>query len=723
MYRILDVASMPLSLIKIESSDIVKAEFAASERPLDKEILQFRLDVVSRAHDEFGGRDPEAGFVSVAGCMLEEAEEIVDFMPCPFRGTGTRRRILGVDGYAFDEADGSLRVVIADFGGEEQPHSVTRTSAQTEFNRLTAFLEETLSGNDDHLPADEDPVVDFANLLEVHRNAIPRLRLYLVTDGVLSDRLRDLPEAEVAGIPAEFHIWDITRFATALSSRGGREALTVDFSEVSEGGIPCLHASLNQSQYNGYLCVIPGEALARIYDTYGSRLLEGNVRSFLRKTTKVNKGIRETILRTPEMFFAFNNGIAATASSVVVENTPDGMRLRSATDFQIVNGGQTTASLTFSKRKDGADLSGIFVQMKLSVVGDALSGDLIQKIAEFANKQTKVSDSDLFSNHEFHRRMEELSRRIMAPPKLGAQRPTSWFYERAKGQYRIETSKMSPAERQRFESENPKAQLITKTDLAKVENSWRCLPHEVSKGAQKNFDVFSKFIVTEWSIRPLEFNDDYFRNVVVHTIVFRELERLIPAQKDWYDGGYRANVVTFTIAKLVRMIADDAPGKSLDAPKIWKQQGISVAFREQLKLIARNMYQVITSPEEGIENVTEWAKKELAWQRAQSKRIELLPEFEAELILREQVDEIRNAAIEAARIDRGLSDIAAVVAIKPAVWREVRQWGLNNKLLTAKEEQLLLLAATPGKVPTERQAAAIRLIHRKLQQEGLTAAN
>lgn len=723
MYRILDVASMPLSLIKIESSDIVKAEFAASERPLDKEILQFRLDVVSRAHDEFGGRDPEAGFVSVAGCMLEEAEEIVDFMPCPFRGTGTRRRILGVDGYAFDEADGSLRVVIADFGGEEQPHSVTRTSAQTEFNRLTAFLEETLSGNDDHLPADEDPVVDFANLLEVHRNAIPRLRLYLVTDGVLSDRLRDLPEAEVAGIPAEFHIWDITRFATALSSRGGREALTVDFSEVSEGGIPCLHASLNQSQYNGYLCVIPGEALARIYDTYGSRLLEGNVRSFLGKTTKVNKGIRETILRTPEMFFAFNNGIAATASSVVVENTPDGMRLRSATDFQIVNGGQTTASLTFSKRKDGADLSGIFVQMKLSVVGDALSGDLIQKIAEFANKQTKVSDSDLFSNHEFHRRMEELSRRIMAPPKLGAQRPTSWFYERAKGQYRIETSKMSPAERQRFESENPKAQLITKTDLAKVENSWRCLPHEVSKGAQKNFDVFSKFIVTEWSIRPLEFNDDYFRNVVVHTIVFRELERLIPAQKDWYDGGYRANVVTFTIAKLVRMIADDAPGKSLDAPKIWKQQGISVAFREQLKLIARNMYQVITSPEEGIENVTEWAKKELAWQRAQSKRIELLPEFEAELILREQVDEIRNAAIEAARIDRGLSDIAAVVAIKPAVWREVRQWGLNNKLLTAKEEQLLLLAATPGKVPTERQAAAIRLIHRKLQQEGLTAAN
>jgi len=173
---------------------------------LDDVVLQFRSDVVSQARGEFGGRDPNAGFVAVAGRMLEEAEEVVDFMPCPFRGAGTRRRSLGVDGYAFDDADGSLRVVIADFGGEDQPHTVTQTSAKTEFNRLIAFLEETFAGNDDHLPADEDPVVDFADLLGSHREAIPRLRLYLVTDGILSDKLRDWPDALVAGIPAEFHI-------------------------------------------------------------------------------------------------------------------------------------------------------------------------------------------------------------------------------------------------------------------------------------------------------------------------------------------------------------------------------------------------------------------------------------------------------------------------------------------------------------------------------------
>lgn len=686
---------------------------------MNEEILEFRREVISQAEAAFGGKDVEAGFIEVAGRMLEEVEEMVDFMPCPFRGTGTRRRILGVDGYAFDDADGSLRVLIADFGGDVQPHSVTQTSAKTEFGRLNAFIEETFSGSDDHLPADEDPVADFADLLLTHRNSITRVRFYLVTDGILSDRLRDWPDAMVAGIPAEFHIWDMARFHTALASRGCREALTVDFSKVTEGGIPCLRASLNQSRYSGYLCVIPGDALAQIYDTYGSRLLEGNVRSFLGKTTKVNKGIRETILRTPEMFFAFNNGIAATASSVLVDETPDGPRLISATDLQIVNGGQTTASLTFSRRKDGADLSGIFVQMKLSVVDDELSGELIPKISEYANKQTKVSDSDLFSNHEYHRRFEELSRRLKAPPKAGFQRPTAWFYERAKGQYRLETAKMSPSEKQRFESDNPKSQLITKTDIAKIENSWRALPHEVSKGAQKNFDIFSKFIVSEWSRNPLQFNEEYFRTVVAHTIVFRELEKLIPTQKEWYDGGYRANVVTYTIAKLVDIISEQVPDKTLDTPRIWKTQAITSAFSEQLKIIARVMYDVITSPEQGLENVTEWAKKELAWQRAKAKSIKLLPEFEAELISRNKILEIRNDAADLARIDQGISDVSKVIGIKPSTWRQIRQWGLENKMLTSKEDQLLLLASTPGKVPSDRQAATILEVHRKLMSEGL----
>jgi hypothetical protein len=685
---------------------------------LSLDIQEFRRDIIAQSRVEFGDDDSHSGFVVTAGRMLEDVEEIVDFMPCPFRGTGTRRKGLGVDGYAFDEADGSVRVAIATFFGTDGLETVTQTFAKAEFSKLSAFLEEALTGVDDHLPAAEDPATDFARMLVSHQAVITRLRLYLVTDGVLSERIRDWPEGQINGIPTEFHIWDIQRFHGALTSQTGREALEIDFTTLVEGGVPCLQASLDQSSYSGYLCVIPGTALAAMYETYGSRLLEGNVRSFLGKTGKVNKSIRDTILHRPEMFFAFNNGIAATAAAVEVEAAQGGPRLVRAKDLQIVNGGQTTASLAFSTRKDGADLSRIFIQMKLSVVSDAVSGELIPKISEYANKQNKVSDSDLFSNHEYHRKLEELSRRIKAPPQPGSQRVTRWFYERAKGQYRIETAKMSPAEKQRFEADNPKAQVITKTDLAKIENSWRGLPHEVSKGAQKNFDLFSKFVIAAWASKPLQFNEDYFKMVVAHAIVFRALERLIP-NEDWYDGGYRANVVTYTVAKLVHMLEDQCPGYSLSCQTIWRHQALSAALAAQLRVIARTMYGVIASPEEGLENVTEWCKKELAWQRAQQQPIAISPDLRAELVSVDNLADAQKDAQDVERIDRGIAAVTTVLQVKPSTWKQIRQWGIQNNYLTVKEEQLLLFAATPGKVPSDRQATAILQIRKKLQQEGL----
>lgn len=688
---------------------------------MDEQLIGFRDEVIARTIEQHEESDSEAGFGLIAGQMLEDAEELVDFVPCPYRGVGTRRRILGIDGYTFDDADGSLRLVIADFDGKKQPVTVTQTTARAIFSRLVYFLEEAFAGNDDHLPADEDPASDFSSLVRTHRANITRLRLYLATDGILSERVRDWPEERISGIPVEFHIWDISRFHDALSSQSGREPLTVDFSTLVEGGVPCLEASLQQSEYSGYLCVLPGNALARMYEEYGSRLLEGNVRSFLGKAVKVNKAMRETILHSPEMFFAFNNGISATATSVNTYESNEGAKLLSATDLQIVNGGQTTACLALARRKDGADLSGIFVQMKLSVVDAGRSAELIPKISEYANRQTKVSDSDLFSNHPFHRKMEELSRRIKAPPKAGSQRPTAWFYERAKGQYRIETLKMSPSERLRFETDHPKRQVITKTDLGKIENSWLQLPHEVSKGAQKNFDFYSKFVVTAWQQNSLQFNDEFFKSVVAHAIVFRELEQLIPTQTDWYDGGFRAQIIAYTIAKLSHMIDAEGGDYALNIQSIWRTQSISPALTAQLKIIASAMYSVITTPEPGLNNITEWCKKELAWQRAQRSHVKLLPQFAAELISRAEERGHKEDAIQIARIDAGIAAVTEVVMYGPQNWRKLRDWGVQHKELTVKEEQLLLLACTAGKVPSEKQAAAILAIRARLSAEGFVS--
>lgn len=683
------------------------------------QLLAFRVDVIERAKAELGRTDPSGGFCIVAGQLLEDAEEIVDYVPCPYRGVGMRRRGLGVDGYAFDDVDGSLRLVITEFGGSDIPDTITQTSAKASFAKVIAFIEEAFAGNDDHLPADDDPVSDFSGMLLTHRNSITRFRIYLAADGTTSDRIRDWPEQVVGGIPAEFHIWDIGRFFTAYASQSGRDVLTVDFTSFVKGGLPCLPASLNLSEYSGYLCVLPGPALAQIYEKYGSRLLEGNVRAFLGKDRAVNKGMRNTILTAPEMFFAFNNGIAVTAKSIQIDNTDAGLRIQSAEDLQIVNGGQTTASLAFARRKDGADLSKIFVQMKLSVVDEDRSGELISNISRYANSQTKVADSDLFSNHEFHRKMEELSRRLRAPARAGSQRTSSWFYERAKGQYRIETSKMSPAEKVRFESDNPRRQLITKTDLAKIENSWRQLPHEVCKGAEKSFGLFSKYVVTEWERQPLQFNDDYFRTVVAHTIVFREIETFIP-KEPWYDGAYRSQVVAYTIAKLGQLIELQAKGKVLNTQGIWKSQGVSEALKGQLKTVAEDVYSAITSPDKGFENISEWAKKELAWQRVSQRTITLSPELIAELTSFDENAARRADAAFNAKIDVGFAAVAKVLDYKCKNWKVMRQWGLSRNELTPKEDQLLLFAATLGKIPSDRQAAAILQIRHRLEEEGFS---
>ena len=175
-------------------------------------------------------------------------------------------------------------------------------------------------------------------------------------------------------------------------------------------GILCLPAHLNTAEYHSFLLVMPGALIADLYARFSSRLLEQNVRSFLQARAAVNKGIRDTILNDPKMFFAYNNGITATAANVIVQKAADGLRMTRIEDLQIVNGGQTTASLFHTRRKDKANLDGVFVQVKLSIVSQGLSETVVPKISEYANTQNRVNAADFFSNHPFHVRMEEASR-------------------------------------------------------------------------------------------------------------------------------------------------------------------------------------------------------------------------------------------------------------------------------------------------------------------------
>lgn len=596
-----------------------------------------------------------SAFVEYSAHLLEESEEVFDFQPCYYRGTGSRNRSLAVDGYVFDEADGSIRLFVAEHidGENGEIPTLTQTQAKSIFGRLQAFFEDAADGRLTRITEESTPGHGLAMNIHEQLSSLTRLRFYLLTDAVLSSRIRDWPEADIKDIPTEFHIWDISRFHRVFLSKAGRDELIIDFQEFLPGGLPCLAAGMNAEQYRAYLCAIPGSILASIYDTFGSRLLEGNVRSFLSTRGRINKGIRTTILNEPYMFFAYNNGIAVTCSDAVIEDGPGGLRILKAADLQIVNGGQTTASLASARRRDKAQLDCILVPMKLSIISTEISGQIIPLISRYANSQNKVSEADFFSNHEFHRRIEEISRRIWAPARSGVQHETHWFYERTRGQYQNSYAVMTAAEKNRFQAKNPREQVFTKTDLAKYENAWRKLPHKVSLGAQKNFMAFADYISGEWEKHNTAFNEDFFRRAVAKAILFRRTEKLVSSQP-WYQHGYRAQIVAFTIAKLASLIEAKARGKVLDFRSIWQRQSISQAAEEQIVLLARAIFEIIVNSPAGIQNVTEWCKKELCWKRAEDLNVAILPDFYSELVDEEEDRALRRDGKERQIIDDGI---------------------------------------------------------------------
>jgi hypothetical protein len=686
------------------------------------ELQEFRetfLDQV-RARASAGENFTHAEFVEICAEYLGDAEEVADFEACYFRGTGARNRSLGIDGFALDDLDGSIRLVIAEYGGGAEPTTLTQTNAKTCFSRVLAFCDDAMSGRLQELE-ESTPAYSLALTLYERRKSITRLRLYLVTDGLLSTRVRDWPEGEISGIPTESHIWDISRFHQVQESKSGRDELEVDFTTVVPGGLPCINASVPSDAYGAYLCVIPGDALAEIYDRFGSRLLEGNVRSFLGARGRINKAIRKTVTIEPTMFFAYNNGIAATASSARVSADANGLRLTQATDLQIVNGGQTTATLAGAMADKDIGLTQTFVQMKLSVLPAETSGKYIPLIARYANSQNRVSDADFFSNHEFHRRMEQIAKSLRAPAVGGAQYGTHWLYERARGQYVNEQARLTKAQKTEFLLRHPRNQLITKTDLAKYENAWRFLPHAVSQGAQKNFINFSNYASAEWDKNPDQFNEDFYKRIVVKAILFRRTEELVGKQP-WYQGGYRANIVAYTIAKLANLVQFDGIGKLLDFKSLWNRQSLTPAVEQQLLIVAERMFAIIVAPEGGFQNVTEWCKKELCWQRARDTRIPLLRELGNELAGREEEQMTKKDAKVQQSVMTGIHIQSLVVDLGPAYWRTLQSWARQKQLLGPTDDSIVTVAtAMPRKLPTEKQCARLAEIKRQMEEEGFPA--
>ena len=556
----------------------------------------------------------ENAFTAVALEILEDLGQLQDTELC-YLDRQFGRAIGKCNGWGVDEATGQMNIITTIFTGTRPPRNVNATTLRTAAARAARVVLEARSGQHERMePA--SPAFDMMLRLHELQGAVSRIRVVVITDGfAASPRSLDLSTAE---LEVTLDVWDIQRIYRAESSGLLYEPIEIDFQSRLGAPLPCLSMQENGADYTSYLAILPADLVHDLYHEFGARILELNVRSFLQARGKVNRGIRDTLRNEPKRFLAYNNGISATAESVELSPIERGVGIRAITGLQIVNGGQTVASIHRARDRDGQDLSDVAVQAKITIVRPENIENLVPKISRFANTQNRVNESDFSANHPFHVRIQQLSDTVWAP---GEQQ--RWFYERARGQYQVARARegKTPAQRRRFDRMAPASRRFDKVLLAKYVNSWSKLPHIVSRGAQKNFVHFMARLARQhpgmW-----EPDADYYKDLIARAIIFKRAEKCARQHK---FPSYRANAVAYTVALLSFRTAG-----RVNLSGIWTAQNCSAAVGVTLYEWMPLVYDEIVESA-GQRNVTEWCKVEDCWRHMQTLNVAVSKELEKEL--------------------------------------------------------------------------------------------
>lgn len=669
------------------------------------ELTEYYTSLVEhiKASSDVEGRLIEFEFLNYILDLLSDAGEFDDYTIVEDGRDGAGRWL--IDGYSFDANNFSLALFVTHLTSDDTPSTFAKRDIEPSLNRLIKFLDIALT--EQYLPASFEPTSSCYQAAQYIRDKwseVLSVKLILISNRPAAERMKEIEINDIEGRSCTVNLWDLKRIYNLESSRSEREEMVID---LREKPLPCLIAYESEGE-KSILAVMPGDQLVSLYGQWGARLLEQNVRSFLQHKGKVNKGIRATILGDPTHFFAYNNGLTTTAQDVTIEYTKQGPKIVELKNLQIVNGGQTTASIYSAHAKDKADLSKVSVQMKLTVLSEEASLGLVSKISRFANSQNKVSDADLFSNHPYHVRLEEFSRRIWAPVRAGQSAQTHWFYERARGQYLDAQAYLTVSKRKQFQLLHPRAQLLTKTDVAKIMNSWDCLPHEVSKGAQKNFAKFAEQVDSRWEKDELSFNEAYFRQLIIRAWIFRSLEKAI-MKEPWYSG-YRANLVAYSIARLSEELRSQSFEWSNDI--LWRAQVVPNLLLKLLLDLAKEINYVLLADDRLIGNPSEYAKRTMFWEKV--KHLDCnLTKVENLLISKEEAKRQFDAFKKMQKTDDGIHAQDKVFRADKRVWDEIERCLHEDDAATPSLIGILGMAKDPKKIPSEKQSAVlIKLLDR-----------
>lgn len=576
------------------------------------ELEDFLRQTQAEVRAEIGGRlgepgsaypYPESVFAEVVTQHMSEIGMTFEPVVCHYAAKVGNAN-LRLSGYAVsDEAD-QIDLFVSLYDGVDEvapiPDSQTKMAAEQCLRFLAKCAQGRLAGTMDQ----SNDAYGLALTIQECYAGLDQIRIYVLTDR--QAKAKNFKPREVSGKTVKLEVMDIERLHRHWSEGKPRDELVVNFEEVSGGALPCVYVPGEMADYDYALTVIPGEALRFVYEKYGARLLEANVRSFLSVTGKVNRGIRDTLRGDPERFMAYNNGIVLVADEVNLGKTTDGgPGILWLKGMQIVNGGQTTASIYFTKKKNPEiDLRNVRVPAKVIVLKsiDSVSEEaLISDISKYANSQNSVRQSDLSANKPFHVEVEKMASSTYCPDGIGR-----WFYERAAGSYKTMLARegTTPARLRNLRQAIPPARKITKTDLAKFLNAWDELPDSVSFGAQKNFVKFMDRISAVDDDASSALPDvATFKGMIAKAIVFKATQKLV---RPMFQA-YQANVTTYVVSLVANRL-----GENLDLEKIWLQQDISPQLKEQIQTWAVEINNVLHRTAHG-RMISEWAKKPECW--------------------------------------------------------------------------------------------------------------
>ena len=574
----------------------------------------------------------------------------------------------------------TLDLFITHFNKTSYNYNITKDDFNKSINQIKKFLNAALKGHIDYVDPAQTELNQLLKIIVKQKINFDRINIYFLINGNSNHDLEKITIKGLDDLDIFIHVWDIPRFYKLSESSSNREPIEIDFKELisnNQYGVQCLKMPNINELYECYLAILPGEVLSKLYKEYSNELLESNVRAFLGQTGKFNKGIRDTIREKPQMFLPYNNGITATAENVETILNDNQLYLTKLLDFQIVNGGQTTASLFHTQKKfKDVDLSNVFVQMKLTVIKDVEQKNIeVPNIARYANSQNKVSELDLSSNNPYFVQIESLSRKKYVIVPENRNMSTLWYFERVNGQYKESLNKLTtPVQQRKFKEQNPTNQKFVKSDVAKYINIWELEPHYVSQGAQKNFIHYTKKI--NELVRKNKFpGENFYKKLIANAILFKVVDKLFGRKN--IDAIGDTNLKSFTVAYTLSYFYYLTDNR-IDLWKIYEEQRVDASIVNELqKLIIFVYHQLVKSSNNSL--ISEYAKRESSWKLLKDENYKFnFEQYSDFFITKEQVlardietEEIDNKS------ENNLMSINKILGFGNKFWDGVSKWSMN----------------------------------------------